>query len=217
MTSRSSTALLDNTAALLAQGDPWTAVGEAGVRAMLEQLAPTPQGQAHLRRFLAEVDATWISDADPHVPRQAQRLLRMLRASGFPVALPICGGCGRERLLEQTLEDGRRVCNTCRKVSYTRPCDGCDKTRVISHRIEGKSLCGTCHRRQPGAKEACIRCGHDRLVQNRTADGPICPQCAPGKIEPCVHCGRERRVRVRFLGGATCEPCFSITLCVSLR
>lgn len=210
MTSRSSTALLDNTAALLAHGDPWTAVGEAGVRALLEQLAPTPQGQAHFRRFLARVDATWISDADPHLPRQAQRLLRMLRASGFPVVLPACGECGGGQLLTQTLEDGRRVCNTCRKARYTRRCDECDKTRVISHRIEGKSVCGTCRRRQPEAKEACIRCGHDRLVQNRTADGPICPQCAPGKIEPCVHCGRERRVRVKFLGGATCDPCFSI-------
>jgi len=210
VTSPPSTALPDNITILLTHGEPWTTIGAGGVRELLEELAPTTMGQAHLRRFLADTNATWITAADPHLPRQAQRLLRMLRARGIPVVLPVCSGCGREQLLTQTLEDGHRVCNNCRDARYTRRCDGCYEVRVISHRIDGKSFCGTCRRRRPEAKEACIRCGHDRLVQNRTPDGPVCPQCAPGKIEPCVHCGRERRVRVRFLGGPTCEPCFSV-------
>ncbi|MBS0661559.1 MAG: hypothetical protein JSR82_25385 [Verrucomicrobia bacterium] len=210
MTSPRSTALLDNISALLDHGDPWTTIGEEGVRSLLEQLAPTTMGQAHLRRFLADANANWTTDADPNLPRQAQRLLRMLRERGISVVLPLCSGCGRDQLLTQTLEDGRRVCNNCRDARYTRRCDGCDKVRVISHRIDGKSLCGTCRRQRPEAKETCIRCGHDRLVQNRTPDGPVCSQCAPGKIEPCVHCGHKRRVRVRFRGGATCEPCFNV-------
>lgn len=210
MTSPPSTALRDNIATLLGHGDPWTTIGAEGVRVLLEQLAPTTIGQAHLRRFLADADPSWTTDADPRLPRQAQRLLRMLRDQGTPVALPLCSGCDREQLLTQTLEDGRRVCNNCRDARYTRRCDGCDKVRAISHRIDGRSFCGTCRRQRPEAKETCIRCGHDRLVQNRTPEGPVCPQCAPGKIEPCMHCGHERRVRVRFLGGATCEPCFNV-------
>lgn len=210
MTSPPSTALPENTAALLAHGEPWTTIGAEGVHELLQQLAPTVRGQAHLRRFLADVDATWITAADPHLPRQAQRLLRVLRDRGIPVVLPLCSGCGQEKLLTQTLENGRRACDNCREVRHTRRCDGCERVRVISHRIDGKSYCGTCRRQRPEAKEACIRCGHDRLVQNRTPDGPLCPQCAPGKIEPCVHCSRDRRVRVRFLGGPTCEPCFNI-------
>lgn len=210
MSSPSSTALPDNTATLLAHGEPWASMGAQGVRALLAQLAPTSMGQAHLRRFLADADATWITGGDPHLPRQAQRLLRLLRERGIPVVLPLCSGCRREQLLTQTLEDGRRVCNNCRDARYTRRCDGCERIRVISHRIDGKSFCGTCRRQRPEAKERCSRCGHARLVQNRTPDGPVCPQCAPGRIEPCVHCGRELRVRVRFLGGPTCEPCFNI-------
>lgn len=210
MTSPPSTALPDNIATLLGHGEPWATIGAGGVRALLEQLAPTAVGQAHLRRFLADADATWITDADPRLPRQAQRLLRLLRDRGVPVALPVCAGCGAEQLLTQTLEDGSRVCNTCRDARRTRRCDGCDKVRLISRRIDGKSFCSTCRRQRPEAKETCIRCGHNRLVQNRTPNGPICPQCAPGKIEPCVHCGHQRRVRVRFLGGPTCEPCINI-------
>ena len=76
MTSPRSTALLDNISALLDHGDPWTTIGEEGVRSLLEQLAPTTMGQAHLRRFLADANANWTTDADPNLPRQAQRLLR---------------------------------------------------------------------------------------------------------------------------------------------
>lgn len=210
MTSRLSTALPDNVATLLAHGEPWATIGAEGVRDLLQQLAPTSQGQAHLRRFLTDTNPTWIVDADPQMPRQAQRLLRMLQAREFSVALPACSGCGQERLLTQTLEDGRRVCDTCRQIQYTRRCDGCGEVRVISYRVNGDSLCRTCRRRRPDAKETCIHCGCNRLVQTRTPQGPICPQCAPGKIEPCVHCGHERRVRVRFLGGPTCNRCFNI-------
>ena len=120
MTSPPSTALSDNVATLLGHGDPWTTIGAEEVRALLEQLAPTTMGQAHLRRFLADADASWTTDTDPRLPRQAQRLLRMLRDRGIPVALPLCSGCGREQLLTQTLEDGRRVCNNCRDARYTR-------------------------------------------------------------------------------------------------
>lgn len=155
---------------------------------------------------LADADPSWTTDADTRLPRQAQRMLRQLRDRGIPVALPVCSGCGREQLLTQTLEDGRRVCDNCRDARYTRRCDGCNRIRVISHRIHEKSFCGTCRRQRPDAKETCIRCGQDRLVHNRTPDGPVCPQCAPGKIEPCVHCGHERRVRVRFLGGSPANP-----------
>lgn len=209
MTARRSTALPDNIATLLGHGEPWASIGEAGVRALLEDLAPATMGQAHLRRFLAGVDATWTASADPGLPRQAQRLLRLLQARGIAVALPACQRCGREKMLVQTLHDGRRVCDICRDVRNTRRCDGCATIRVIAHRIDGRSFCSTCRRRRPEAKENCIRCGHDRLVHTRTPEGAVCPQCAPGRIEPCVHCGQQKRVRARFLGGPTCEPCFN--------
>lgn len=195
---------------LIVQGEPWATLGAPALTEMLVELAPTAQGIAHLVRYLRGVTGTIATDRDPKMPRQAQRLLRMMRQHGYPVELPRCARCGEERLLVQTLRDGVRACANCAKETYTRRCDECGLSRPISSSRGGRSYCNTCWRRRDDARKPCVNCGNVRLVHTRTEAGSLCSECAPGRIEPCVHCGHTKRVRVRFTGGATCENCFYV-------
>ena len=209
MRSDRSRALEITVALLLNQGEPWVTFGEQALSDLIVELSPTTQGRAPLLRYVRTTTRVAV-DADPAMPRQMQRLLRLMRDRHFDVTLPICQNCGHERLLTQSMPDGRRVCDSCRSARHARRCDDCGQLRPIARTLDGTAFCSMCWRRRPEARRVCVACGTLRLTHTVTPAGPLCPVCAPGKVEPCVHCGKLRRVRVRFTGGATCEPCLYI-------
>ena len=154
-----------------------------------------------LRKYVLQVP-DFATNADPFMPRLAQRLLRDLQAAGVEgIMLPGCMACGEERLLVKTLPDGRRVCARCERRITLRPCGVCARDSIIIARPDGVGHCRPCWRANPASFKMCSRCGAIGEMEKRTPEGPICYRCAPGTVLPCHGCGTTSRIAAYRLGG----------------
>lgn len=161
-----------------------------------------------LRKYVLQVPY-FATNADPFMPRLAQRLLRDLQSAGVEgIVLPGCMACGEERLLVKTLPDGRRVCARCERRMTLRPCGVCARDSVIVARPDGIGHCRPCWRANPASFKTCSRCGALGEMEKRTPEGPICYRCAPGTVLPCHSCGTTSRIAAYRLGGPQCRACF---------
>ena len=111
-------------------------------------------------------------------------------AGATRICRPACPRCGRVVVLSK-LSDGLRICRNCCALAGAVPCVRCRTVREPAARDElGQPLCPNCVAREPVNLEACIRCQRRRVVNSRTADGPICGSCIPKTIAVCSMCQR---------------------------
>ncbi|MFJ2258600.1 hypothetical protein ACIOKD_09635 [Streptomyces sp. NPDC087844] len=105
--------------------------------------------------------------------------------------------------------DGQRVCRNCIAKSRSEECVRCGARREPAIRDDrGRPLCPNCLVTDPANIEVCISCGKRRRVQNRTSDGPLCPNCCPLPILVCSICGRTAPgTHSRLTGLPRCGGC----------
>ena len=105
--------------------------------------------------------------------------------------------------------DGQRVCRNCIAKSRIEECVRCGARREPAIRDDqGRPLCPNCLVTDPANVEVCISCGKRRRVQNRTPDGPLCPNCCPLPILVCSICGRTAPgTHSRLTGLPRCGGC----------
>lgn len=109
-------------------------------------------------------------------------------------ALATCAVCGLVKPCRAADTDQPRCEQCARKQRPTVPCVVCGKAKhVHSRTADGEPICNTCgHRREP-----CAHCGHNRRVQVRGHDGPLCRSCwqaSPDSFQTCTSCGVEERM-----------------------
>lgn len=149
-----------------------------------------------------------------------------------------CAECGETRTIAQRLPDGDGICQGCRKQrpDASGVCVSCGELRSIgirtpegpicrSCRLEAAiDVCRKCGQRGPcrfaGTARAvcevcrrvlhpCSRCGINRLVSTRDADGaPLCHSCTDRPPEQCIECGKQSRVVGRVDGDPLCDTCY---------
>ncbi|MCX4640392.1 site-specific integrase [Streptomyces platensis] len=105
--------------------------------------------------------------------------------------------------------DGQRVCRNCIAKSHIEECVRCGARREPATRdAQGRPLCPNCLVTDPANVEVCIGCGKRRRVQNRTSDGPLCPNCCPLPVLVCSICGRTAPgTHSRLTGLPRCGGC----------
>ena len=94
------------------------------------------------------------------------------------------------------------------------------RKRVHKNRETEELVCATCaHRPQTPTFEVCTNCGHNRIVTQRTEEGPRCQTCYrhenPGKSQPkrgmCTRCKKGPQL-ISYLRPGTrkniCKPCY---------
>ncbi|MDX3777010.1 site-specific integrase [Streptomyces europaeiscabiei] len=157
----------------------------------------------------------------PH--RAILRFIDLLHeASVVGIVRPACPRCHRVVRIDKPL-DGQRVCRNCIAKSRIEECVRCGARREPATRdAQGRPLCPNCLIRDPANREACTVCGESRMVNSRTAEGPICPNCRPLSILICSICGRTAPCMLSKLTGLPrCGGCdrrpAHCTVCGRLR
>ncbi|WP_406274962.1 site-specific integrase [Actinacidiphila glaucinigra] len=157
----------------------------------------------------------------PH--RAILRFIDLLHEAGVVgIVRPACPRCHRVVRIDKPL-DGQRVCRNCIAKSRFEECVRCGARREPATRdAERRPLCPSCLVKDPANLETCIVCGESRMVSNRTADGPICPNCRPLPILLCSICGRTAPCMLSKLTGLPrCGGCdrrqAHCTLCGRMR
>ncbi|MGY4920552.1 site-specific integrase [Streptomyces sp. 900116325] len=143
----------------------------------------------------------------PH--RAILRFIELLHEAGVTgIVPPACPRCHRVVRIDKPL-DGQRVCRNCIAKSRFEECVRCGARREPATRdAQGRPLCPSCLVRDPANRETCIVCGESRVVNSRTAEGPICPNCRPLPILICSICGRTAPCTLSKLTGlARCGGC----------
>ena len=143
----------------------------------------------------------------PH--RAILRFIDLLHEAGVAgIVRPACPGCHRVVRIDKPL-DGQRVCRNCIAKSRIEECVRCGARREPAIRdARGRPLCPNCLVTDPANIEVCISCGKRRRVQNRTSDGPLCPNCCPLPILVCSICGRTAPgTHSRLTGLPRCGGC----------
>ena len=104
---------------------------------------------------------------------------------------------------------GQWSCRNCAARANAVPCSRCGTIREPATRdADGKPLCPNCLVSDPVNLEKCVRCRRRRLVNTRSAEGPVCASCIPRKIASCSMCGRTVPCRVsRTTGQPWCGAC----------
>lgn len=160
----------------------------------------------------------WALEADPSLltgnghlaPTPAiVRLINVLHDSDVTgIVRPACPLCHRVVRLHKPL-DGQRVCRNCIAKSRVEKCVRCGAHREPATRdTQGRPLCPNCLITDPANAEVCIGCGERRRVQNRTTDGPLCPNCRPLPFLVCSICGRTAPgTHSRLTGQPRCGAC----------
>jgi hypothetical protein len=137
------------------------------------------------------------------------RLIDELTAAGAEkIVRPACPHCGRVIRLHRRVE-GLWSCRNCAAKAAAVPCSRCGTIREPAARDgDGRPLCPNCLVKDPDNQEECIRCGRRRVVNTRSADGPVCATCVPRTIACCSMCGRTARCIVsRTTGQPWCGAC----------
>ncbi|MFF9073536.1 hypothetical protein ACF1FX_27765 [Streptomyces sp. NPDC014646] len=135
-------------------------------------------------------------------PRRAiLRFIDLLDAGVAGTVRPACPRCHRVVRIDKPL-DGQRVCRNCIAKSRFEECVRRGARREPATRdAEGRPLCPSCLVRDPANLETRIVCGESRMVNSRTTDGPICPNCRPLPILLCSICGRTAPCMLSKLTG----------------
>lgn len=174
----------------------------------IRAVAVNPNVRSRLRRTLQEIPDPLLC-ADPGMPQQAQRFLRaLLDAGATAVRLPACQNCGMTRPIHHSLEDGRRVCGTCRRAAMAQTCGGCGKPRFCGNRLDGVQVCSTCYANDERNKSTCVSCGRSARKAVRVPNGVLCHRCAPSPLRTCFNCGHERPTGAYLQGRPFCKRCY---------
>lgn len=122
-----------------------------------------------------------------------------------PVNHELCAGCGRPAPARHDT-DGQPWCRRCWRDPLA-VCSVCGILKSCHFTGTDAPRCSACTARQNTT--SCSRCGHDRAVWARTADGdPLCQSCSRPR-ESCSRCSRARTVYGRAPGGsALCKVCY---------
>lgn len=117
-----------------------------------------------------------------------------------------CSHCGRDGNIVRRTED-QQLCSRCFQLPVAL-CSICERKRPCYFAATDTPRCTACTARLR-TPETCSRCGHERVVAKRLADGqPLCTGCATPR-ETCMLCGRTKKVLARTDGGhALCRPCY---------
>ncbi|MFG3240002.1 site-specific integrase [Streptomyces sp. NPDC048157] len=136
----------------------------------------------------------------PH--RAILKFIDLLHEAGVAgIVRPACPRCHRVVRIDKPL-DGQRVCRNCIAKSRFEECVRCGARRELATRdAERRPLCPSCLIRDPANLGTCIVCGESRMVNSRTADGPICPNCRPLPVLLCSICGRTAPCMLSKLTG----------------
>ncbi|WP_405499713.1 site-specific integrase [Streptomyces niveus] len=143
----------------------------------------------------------------PH--RAILKFIDLLHEAGVAgIVRPACPRCRRVVRIDKPL-DGQRVCRNCIAKSRIEECVRCGAQREPAIRdAQGRPLCPNCLVTDPANVEVCVGCGKRRRVQNRTSDGPLCPNCCPLPILVCSICGRTAPgTHSRLTGLPRCGGC----------
>ncbi|MFI5664836.1 hypothetical protein [Streptomyces sp. NPDC051684] len=166
-------------------------------------------------RPVRELDAYWAARPHPLIdpgecfPLALFRLARVLHASGHPVDVPGCTGCGAlpERLFLD--DEGRRVCASCKPPRQPRVCARCGRLGVIAARRPEGGICHPCYSRDPQVVTSCGRCGRLRAPAVRREDGTaLCQRCWSRPLRRCAGCGTVDVVKVATEEGPWCPRCY---------
>ncbi|WP_327436581.1 site-specific integrase (plasmid) [Streptomyces sp. NBC_01201] len=157
----------------------------------------------------------------PH--RAILRFIDLLHEAGVAGIVRLsCPRCLRVVRIDKPL-DGQRVCRNCIAKSRIEECVRSGARREPATRdAQGRPLCPNCLIRDPANRETCTVCGEARMVNSRTADGPICPNRRPLPILLCSICGRTAPCMLsKFTGLPRCGGCdrrqAHCTVCGRLR
>lgn len=109
---------------------------------------------------------------------------------------------------------GQRACRDCIAKSRIEP---------ATRDAQGRPLCPNCRIREPANRETCTVCGESRMVDSRTSEGLVCPNCRPlpvlkltgrprcggydGRQAHCTVCGRPRGIHSGTADAPVCGPC----------
>ena len=173
-----------------------TAVPAAGRR---HQLAWTVQDRPEL---LAG------AGAEAAVPSVLRLIDALCDAGANGVVRPPCPHCGRVIPLVKP-RGGVRLCRACVAKSRAEPCFGCGRVGEAATRDEqGRALCPNCLVSDPANLEVCLNCGRRRVVNTRTAHGPLCSTCPPLPTSVCSICAQQRPCGTsRLTGLPWCPSC----------
>jgi hypothetical protein len=168
----------------------------------------TSRGAQALDRYLTQ-HPTALTAPPSDCPMALSRLLNLVAAAGYSVAVLACAICGRsDRPLECCTSEGR-CCNWCKHKSKRQCCARCGQEAVVVTRRPEGAICRRCYSTDPDLFEECADCGRLRRPWKRRADGaPLCESCAPKRARQCVRCGNHRRTAAVTENGPICRNCY---------
>jgi hypothetical protein len=178
-------------------------------QALLEKArAWTSRGAQALDRYLTQ-HPTALDDPPSDCPMALNRLLLLVAAAGYSVAVLACVLCGRsDRPLECRTPEGR-CCNWCQFRAKRRPCAWCGQEAVVAARRPEGVICRRCYNTDADRLEECVNCRRLRIPKKRRADGaPLCEPCAPKLTRLCFRCGRHGRTAAVTENGPICQNCY---------
>lgn len=185
-----------------------TGLERLAIEGAIRAAAASPNVRSRLRRTLDEIPDP-LTSADPAMPRQCQQFLRaLLEAGATGVQLPACQSCGMTRPVEHSLEDGRRVCGSCRRTALAQTCANCGKHRFCGNRLDGVRVCSTCYSKDERNQSTCVSCGRSARRAVRVPDGVLCQRCAPRPRQTCFHCGQEQPIGAYLQERPFCKRCY---------
>lgn len=89
-----------------------------------------------------------------------------------------CSICGKIKVVAIRTQEGKAICNYCRKKQIKEKCSICGKIKIVAIRTqEGESICNNCRKNQK--KEECSMCGQLKPAGLRLQNGKtICNSCS---------------------------------------
>jgi hypothetical protein len=123
-----------------------------------------------------------------------------------------CGCCGVAKPVVGRTDDGKPICEPCRRrLRGHRRCGRCATIASIAVRArDGQpDVCVNCYQ-LPEAD--CSVCHRRRPCVFAATGTPICKTCAPRHATPCARCAAVRPPTVRWPEGPVCDPCYTAAL-----
>ena len=135
------------------------------------------------------------------------------RCRAWQVARP-CATCGKVKPAAGFDEDGRAVCEVCRRRDDPRrhrECATCGKIAPVAVRGRGgqAGICTSCYQ-LPEA--TCSKCQQRRPCTHAATSQPVCPSCSPRATAACARCGHDRPPQARWPEGPVCDRCYRAAL-----
>lgn len=135
------------------------------------------------------------------------------RCRAWQMARP-CASCGKVKPAAGFDEDGKAVCEVCRRRDDPRrhrECGACGKTAPVA--VRGRDgqpgICTGCYQ-LPEA--TCSTCQRRRPCAWTATSQPICRSCSPRATAVCARCGHDRPAEARWPEGPVCDPCYRAAL-----